>query len=271
MSSKDSYNWHGYNLYVKGNFTEQDINVVLERSARSTNNHIERVIQQCWQDANKGRISVGFDPLRQTTVYRLNYFKISEKLVLSLGETTFQELQGTNATNWILGDIYGSEYLANGILVQALVFTREGKLVLGKRNSRVKEGFETWANFGGSLEKDEVEVRSSRDLFEMMMKEIREEVGVDDVDISSLTLHALFEDWKHYPVLLFIAQLNRTKAEVEDKFNIKGALEEHLGLVFKTIAELQETIDSNPERLSDLTLASIEIYTTQMLKKVRSD
>ncbi len=260
MNEGNKYNWHDYTVLAKGDFSPDQISIIFENNTRKTNNRIEKVIEQCWQDAHKGRISIGLAPLWQSIIYRLNSFKVSEQLHLSLGETTFKELQGTNATNWILGDIYGKDFLANGIIVQGIVFTKDGKLILGKRNNRVKEGFETWAIFGGSLNKDEIEVNTSQDIFEMIKRELYEEIGINDTDIIALRLRALFEDWKSYPVLLFTAQLDLTENEVMNKFNLNGSLEEHVGLVFITNDELKEIIYSKPEKLSDLTLASTEIF-----------
>ncbi len=256
----ETYNWHSYEVLAHGEFGVDDVAVVLEANNRETNAIVDEVIEQCWQDANKGRIGVGLLPLRPSTVYRLNYHQLEDTLLLSLGETAFKELQGTNATNWILGKVYGPNFLANGLLVQTIVKTEEGLQVLGKRNSRVKEGFETVAIFGGAVEKDEIVVTSSAQLFEMAIIELKQELGILDEDIADIKLIALYRDWKFYPVLLFKVLLKSNKQQTQERFDQRGALDEHVGIVFYEDEELAASAKVTPEKFSDLTLASEEIY-----------
>lgn len=261
MSSNKGYNWADYSVLHQGDLYEDQIIVRLEDSTRLTNLHIEKAIEQAWKAQEKGRIAVGLLSLRNTTVYRLNsYEEVENALSVSLSETTFRELQGTNATNWILGDIYGKDHLANGILVQSLVLTSDNQLVLGTRIDGTKEASETWAIFGGSFGKDEVDVITPGSIFKMMRLELREELGIIDDQLASVVFHALFEDWKYYPVFLFVSRLNISAEELENLF-AKHVTDEHAGLVFKSLEEVLVVMEENEEKLSDLTLAAIDIYT----------
>jgi hypothetical protein len=261
------YNWHNYKIIALGKFEPNSIEIELTSNRRETNPIVEKAIEQSWQDATKGRIGVGLLPFRSTTVYRLESAQAVENaLKLVIGEVEFRELQGTNATNPILGDIFGSNFLANGMLVQGLIKTNDGNFIFGKRNDGERVGYEKLAIFGGSLEKENelsgkkegVVIKDSSDIFEMMRQEIRDELGVKDESIESIKLVSLFQDWKYYPVLLFQIELNLSPIDLNDIF--KGHVtDEHNGIEFMSSEMLETEIETTEERFSDLTLASLEI------------
>lgn len=251
------FNWRKFKILIEGSFAEKEVQISFTDKKRKTNEHIEKVINEVWSDTKKGRMSVNLE-LWDSIVYNLHSAGVKEaKLTLEIGETTYKELQGTNATNWILGDIYGKEYLANGLLVQILLFTKSGELVLGSRNTGVKEGLETLAIFGGTIDKDEIVLTDSSDLFQAAKKELFEEVGIEDGDLEDFKLTALIEDWKHYPVLYFHASSNLRKDEILKKFETK-ATDEHTGLSVLSTDEVKKRVEDEPERFSDLTLVGVK-------------
>ncbi len=252
------FNWQNYKLKVKGEYLAEDITVELVDYKRKSNNFIDKAIEEVWRDTEKGRKSVGLE-LWDSTIYSLDSLQASEEEIqLKIGESTYKELQGTNATHWIFGDIYGRRFLSNGILVQSVLLMQGGKIVLGARNTGVKSGLESLAIFGGTLDKDENIISSSQDIFNSAKCEIYEEVGLDKEDLDSFKLVAIFEDWKYYPVFLFVAQTSLVESELLSKFR-KLASSEHSRLVVLDKEVLEERISIAAERFSDLTLVALDI------------
>lgn len=255
----DNYNWRRYRLLMSGEFYPEDLVIELSSQPVKKNPVTKKAVEAAWQEAVKGSKSVGREVWDSVSYRLIDFSESGRRLKLRLGETTYKDLQGTNAANWILGDVYGKDYLANGLLVQALVLTREGKVVLGKRATGVKREFEPYAIFGGTADKEEGEIKSADDLFAKILLELNEEVGIDREDLAKIYLGYLIEDWKYYPVFIFCVFLKLSSDEVKKRF-ASAAHDEHSALVFLEKEELAEKIKSQPERFTDLTLAAVDLY-----------
>lgn len=256
-----NYNWHKYKVLVKGNFKEDDISVTFSNNKSKTNKFIEKAIDESYKEVSKNRLRAKLNvDYFESKIYRLENFQYNgNKLDLVLGTCLFKELQGTNASHSVFGDIYGKEFLANGLLVQALVKTRDGKYILGRRVSDKKKENEELAIFGGTADLDEGLINNGKDLFEKIRIELRQELGVDDYDISKLELNYLVEDWKYYPIFYFYTELNISQVQLEDKF--KNLLQdEHSELGFYTKEDLLEKIKIQEENFSDLTLTCLDLF-----------
>lgn len=254
----DNYNWRKYNLITKGKFREEDIFINFSEKSIKYNKITKKLIEESWQDTVKGNKSVGKD-FWDSIVYRLNKAEVKDaKLVLDLSEATFKDLQGTNATHWILKDIYGSEYLANGILVQAVVYSSDGNIILGKRNTGVKKQFEQFAVFGGTIDKDELIVKDSETFFDSIRLELKQEIEVEPKEIESLVITHLVEDWKHYPVFTFEAKLRLTTQELQDKFKNNSKVE-HSQIMSRPLKVWKGLMEKSPEKFSDLTLLALNL------------
>lgn len=257
------YNWSTYKVLLRGKFQEKDISIHLVTRKPKSNKIIKKAIEQQWSDMVKGRKSVGKEAWNSKVFTLIDYKVKSDVLSLEIGTTSYKELQGTNATYWLLGEIYGKEYLANGILVESLVFDKNGKFIAGKRNTGVKKEYEPYAIFGGTMDYDDKKgavIPNGMEPFTAMRIELEEELGVTKDQVSDMYIKYLVEDRKYYPILYFWTHLNISFEELHEKFIQSGDKTEHSDIVVLTKQELTTILETTPEKAGDITLTAFDLY-----------
>jgi len=255
----DESNWRKYELLFKGELKPEQVEIILSKESMLVNEFNLKAIEYAWNDFVKFRKSIGFSAWNNT-IYSLINLKVEQTTKITLGETTYKQLQGTNATNSILGDIYGEKYLSNGLLVESIVKTSDNKYVLGKRNAGHKNEFEQFSIFGGTIDKSENEIQTSKDFFNAPKLELKQELGIDDSDIEDLKLIAIFKDYKKYPIFLFLVDLKQDSDQLNELFVDKGSKDEHIGVEFFNEKDLLSKIDNASAGFSDIALSSFDIY-----------
>jgi hypothetical protein len=256
-------NWLIYDVLVSGKFREGDVTVTVTDKKPVQNDITQKAVNQLWSDMIKGRKSVGKETWNSRIYSLIEHKKQDDKLILDLGITTFKYLQGTNATYWLLGDIYGRECLANGLLVQTLVFDKKGNCIFGKRNTGVKKEYEPYVIFGGTMDKDDKEGREisgGQDPFKAIKIELEEELGVVSEDIEDAYIKFIVQDRKYYPVIYFYTFLNLEFSELRQKFLEVGDKSEHSDIVILEEGEMRILLEATPEKAKDLTLTAIDLY-----------
>jgi len=86
-----------------------------------------------------------------------NYKTMGDQLIVSVSETNFKELMGTNFYHPELAEEYGKSYLSNAIALCTLLETNDENFVFVKRSSSVYFGEGLWHLIAGqfSIEKRE--------------------------------------------------------------------------------------------------------------------
>lgn len=258
-----SKNWLLYNVLLQGEFRSGDIVVRLSNKKPLQNEITNKSVEQLWTDMVKGRKSVGKKTWDSPVFSLLKYAQNNNKLYLDVGETSFKYLQGTNATYWLLGDIFGKEYLANGLLVQTMVFDKDGKCVFGKRSSGVKKEYQPIVIFGGTMDKTNEtgkEIKNGNNPFVAIKIELEEELGVTPAEIEDIYIKYLVEDRKYYPIFYFYTILNIGFNDLCAKFEKSGDKDEHSELILLSKSQMRNLLNKTPEKSSDLTLTALDLY-----------
>ena len=109
---------------------------------------------------------------------------------------------------------FGSNVMGNPIGVSPALITSDRYLLLGRRTSAVAYYPNRIHPFSGSLEPKDA------DPFAAVARELREELGLESSEISSIRCIGIAEDANLVqPELIFFAQTLRTKNEVEAKLD----------------------------------------------------
>lgn len=257
------YNWSNYKVLLRGKYQEKDLSIHLLTRKPKSNKLIQKAIEQQWSDMVKGRKSVGKEAWNSKVFTLVDYKVKNDILNLEIGTTTYKELQGTNATYWLLGEIYGKEYLANAILVESVVFDKDGKFIVGKRNTGVKKEYEPYAIFGGTMDYDDkkgVVIPNGMNPFTAMEIELEEELGITKDDVSDIYINYLVEDRKYYPILFFWTHLNISFEELHEKFLQSGDKTEHSDIVVLSKPEIASILETTPEKAKDIALTAFDLY-----------
>lgn len=250
-------NWKNYNLIFKQRIDQNNIKLIEEPSTFKTNDITLKGIEERWSETYFGKKSVN-QKVWNGEVYRLNSYELKdEQLFLHVAKTYYKDIQGTNATNWNIGEIFGFDYLANGLIVTTTLYDKSGNIILGKRDSGVKEEFQKYSNIGGTLD-------YGVDPFSMIKIELNEEYGLEEHDISELYIQSMYYDYKHNPYISFSIRLNLAFKDVNEIFT-KNADYEHSKIDKFEIKELDRMIQSNPERFNNSTMVALDIAKLQSI------
>lgn len=168
---------------------------------------VEEIIERSWREAlNRPGIHLFDGP-----VCRLESFRAGEKLELDLSRTSYKIAWGTNLNNAWLADRFGAGALANGVGLSCALESADGYLMLGKRNAAVAFYPRRVHPFAGTLEPAE-----NLNVFTEARRELSEELGFTDSDISRMTCAGIVEDASlRQPEMVFAVKSARTRGEIE--------------------------------------------------------
>jgi 8-oxo-dGTP pyrophosphatase MutT (NUDIX family) len=192
---------------VDQSFDESHVRVRWQPSGRRIVGEVERGIESAWQRVCARPGVHLFDG----AVCRLESFEVDDN-VLSIGvsATSYRIVVGTNFEHPELLDTHGRDVMANPVGVSAGVISRDGLLILGRRNANVAYYPSRVHPFAGSLE-----VRESMNLFDDVRRELREEIGFEPADIESILCCGLVEDQLlRHPEAVFLVRSSQTAAEI---------------------------------------------------------
>jgi 8-oxo-dGTP pyrophosphatase MutT (NUDIX family) len=205
---------------ASGRFSQKCVLVSPSDVARSTTAEIEADIERTWSE------KVDDAKLRGANLYNGELGRLvgaatdGERLLVVVGRTTYREFVGTNLYHAELGEEHDLTHLANPLGTSAIVITRDGFVVMGRRNDRVGYHAGYLHTFGGTLEASDARGDGGYDVFGAVRREIREELGVEDDEIADVVCTGLVRDrLMHQPELVFDARLTITRSELMGRFD----------------------------------------------------
>src|SRR5262249_29143816 len=143
----------------------------------------------------------------------------------------------------------------------ALVVTRDGQVVAGRRSARVIAFGGHVHPFGGMLESVR-DGRAAVDVFESMRRELREELALADCELAQLQLHGFIVDPAIAGAgLLFPLQSDLTLAQLAARWQPASSRDEHDELVaVPDDARLAAPRLARLEPLTAVAHAAFELY-----------
>jgi 8-oxo-dGTP pyrophosphatase MutT (NUDIX family) len=164
-------------------------------------------------------------------------------LSMEFSQTSYKCFCGTNMHNPQFVSQHGAAAMANPMGISVALISRDGSLVLGRRNERVAYYPGRIHPFAGALEPaDEL------DVFGAVERELLEEMGLGSGDIGELRCLGIAEDLSLLqPELICYAQGTKTLAELREGLDRA----EHEAMV---------AIETRPE-VFERELASAKLYT----------
>jgi 8-oxo-dGTP pyrophosphatase MutT (NUDIX family) len=219
---------------------EPALETVWVPSTRLTSPDADALIEEAWQ-ATLARPGV---KLFDGPVGRFESAELRDGRVrIALSHTSYRIVVGTNFCNPDLVRTLGPSYLANPLGVSAALRSRDGRMVMGRRNQSVAYYPGLLHPFAGS-----VEVRPVVNLFDDIRRELREEIGFGPSDIASMRFVGIAQDrMLVHPEAIFVVDSTRAADEIIARVHD----EEHAGA---------EAIDPNrvPPDTTPIARAAIE-------------
>lgn len=139
----------------------------------------------------------------------------TEHLQLDVSVCSYKPFYGTNGRHPAWADTHGWMSLANAVGTSAALVSGDGWLVFGRRSQAVAL-YQGWAHpFGGVLEP-----REPIDLLAEMRRELHEEIGLAEADISDLACIGLVRDPSlRQPELLYLAHTSLSCSALEKRLD----------------------------------------------------
>jgi hypothetical protein len=209
---------------------------------------VRRAIELTWQrESTRPDVHLFDGPMCRLESFDLH--PSSGRLTLVLSHTSYKPFLGTNLHNAHLADRLGRRALANPTGLSCGLLSRDGLLVMGRRNQRVAYYPGRVHPFAGALEPP------GEDVFAEMSRELREELHLDPPDLLSMRCLGIVEDPAlRQPELIFLAHAALSTPRIEAKLSPQ----EHDACVLLPLdpAGLEREL-SDPGRFTPVGLATL--------------
>jgi len=197
-------------VLLEGPFAEHQLVVRRVASGRRIVPDVERAIETAWR-STLARPGVR---LFDGPVCRLESLRRTETGVdVDVSQTSYRILVGTNFSHPDFLTTHGREVMANPLGVSAGLLTRDGYILMGRRNQSVAYYPSRVHPFAGSLE-----VEDKINLFANVRRELHEELSLGADDLAEITCLGFAEDAQLvHPESVFMATSNLDRARIESQ------------------------------------------------------
>lgn len=201
-----------------------------EGSRPTVSDGVADCIARAWQRARDEAETCGRILFSVPLVRLVRYRADKHRLDLVTGPTTYKDYVGTNRNRSELLGIVGkhrlSDHLANPLAVCVVVRSLDGMLLVARRSERTFDGPGRYHVVGGHVEVSRHVEGTRVNLGRAILDELREETGIPEGAVSSLTCIGLIEDRSTTkPELTFFAKLTRNHSDIAVPDN-----EEHVAI-----------------------------------------
>ena len=204
-----------------GDWRPNEIDVEWAPTARRVLPEVELLIDRAWEEALARPGAHLFDG----PMCRLERWEVTPedgRLHLVLSNTSYKPFLGTNMTHPELADRFGPDVMANPLGVSPALETADGFLLLGRRNASVAYYPERVHPFAGAIEP-----RDGGDGFAAVRRELREELSLNDGEVTEIRCTALVRE----PALRQTEMVLRTRvALTREQIIRRVGREEHCGV-----------------------------------------
>jgi hypothetical protein len=238
-----------FTILAEGNWARSQVKCEWTASTRACNLTMDAQIEAAWRSAAAREGIKLFDGL----MCRLESYRASAgRLELRLSRTSYKIFLGTNLAG---ADRFDSSQRANPIGLSPALLTIDGHLIMGRRNSRVAYYPNRIHPFAGALEP-----KDGADVFAGMLRELNEELSLEQDAIESMRCIGLAEDDAlRQPELIFHVRTRLTKQELSQSMDA----DEHFGL-WSIPATRDALRDIDDHELTPIALATISLWSRSM-------
>lgn len=241
-------------------YDEGTLRVVHKNIPRTIEPAVESAIEKTWTEKQREAKTTG-RKLHNGQLARLVHWTACDNAAkLTVADTDYITFLGTNLHNTHLLESYSPDCFANAVGTSAIVITKDGGLLMGRRSNRVAYHAGYLHTIGGMLEKED-RVDDEYEAFAAIKREIREELKLTDDEITEVQCTGLVRDVQiMQPELIFDARVNLTLADIRSRFNADTD-EEHTAL--EAVRDDPEAIVpfiDNADPITPVTVAALMLH-----------
>ncbi|MBN2529615.1 MAG: hypothetical protein JXR76_24715 [Deltaproteobacteria bacterium] len=257
---------------VNDYFSETQIQVVYADHQQTFPNHLKDDIDQKWQQQLQQAEKSG-NRLFDGELLRLDAFEYTEapsvqrRLVLHLSKTRYRNFVCTNMLLQQRNGLWDDAFLANPLGLSALIICSDNKAILGLRGKGtfLYSGF--WHTFGGVADTDDVDKKGGVRPFQVILREVTEELGIVSGDVTQMVCMGLVRDSAVLqPELIFRINIRQSSTDVLSVIHQPSASidEEHdrIIAVNTEAAHIEDFIRTHQSRITPVAKATLRRYRT---------
>ncbi len=241
-------------------YDEGGIRVVRKNHPRKREPMVESAINATWDAIEHERAAVGQQLYNGRLARLVSWTACDNAAKLTVADTDYKSFLGTNLHNAHLHATFGDACFANAIGTSALILTRDGCIVMGRRSTKVAFHAGYLHTIGGMLEEPDRD-GDTYDVFAAMRREIREELNITDDEITDVRCTGLVRDTTIIqPELIFDAAVNLTVDQIRERFNAETD-EEHSAL--ESVREDPEAVlpfIDNAGKIAPIAVAALMLH-----------
>ena len=217
----DAPRWHtdAYQLLLTGHFDSSAVSVQFRNRMLAMTPRLQPLIDAHWQQQlatarNDGRTLFDGEMLR-LDAYRCNELNGRDCLDLQMSKTKYSQFVGTNLNIERHSLLDDSTRWSNPLGLSALVVCKDKKILLGQRGKGtfLYSGF--WHTFGGMADMRDVDSNANVSLFDVIQRELNEELGIAASDVTRLLSMGLVRDRAILqPEMIFEAHVAMSSADI---------------------------------------------------------
>ncbi|HPY95696.1 MAG TPA: NUDIX hydrolase [Candidatus Cloacimonadota bacterium] len=176
---------------------------------------------------------------------------LNNLLICSVQECSYRDFIGTNIKN--IEKIKDTSLLANALAACVIIKTADDCIVVGKRSELLAENKSEWHIIGGTLESKDNKPESP---FELIIKEINEELGVPEKHVQNLHCIGMGRAFHNYkPEFLMACDTSLSNSQVANLYQNASHKYEHDCIEFIKPADINQFVMKN--RFSPIGLAAL--------------
>ncbi len=217
---------------VQGLFRRHQLQIIYREEPAPVVPAIEEMVARAWQDQLDTARRGGFRLYNGRIVRLLRHRVEDGRLLMESGPSDFAHFIGTNYLNYHRAQEFGWDAFSNPIGVSGIVITCDGWILYGRRNDRVACHPGYVQAFGGSLEVGELRPDGTFDAFDCVLRELHEEAGVQDSDVTEIVCVGLARDREiRQPELIFDVHVRQSREEMANRLRHDDPEQEHTEIV----------------------------------------
>ena len=206
-----------YQVLFQGDFKAKNVSFQEIPSSRKIDPALEEQCQEAWRTMLEKAKKEG-KSIWDSEVYRFEKAELKKgTLQIEVSTIPFSVRYPMNKYTEVL-NVLGPDYFAHGLYSSALVKTIDDVYCFIEKSDKYVSR-KTVPFIGGVMSKSEKVIGSGDELFDQLVREIEEEIGVDVDQIKSTTLKAAYRNLRHNVCLVYEVVLDLAFDEVEAIFD----------------------------------------------------
>lgn len=226
-----------YSIFHEEKRYPQDITFELIKGVRDYPEYIQEMIDYEWKIISKNNPYI----YNEVCYSLISSKEIDNQLICEIQECSYKDFIGTNIKS--INKITDTQLMANPLAACVVIITADKSIVVGKRSVKLAEGQQEWHIIGGTLEAKNQLPESP---FELILKEIKEELNIDSEYIIDLHCTAMGRSfWNNKPEFLLKCITTLNDKQIATLYQSASHKFEHDCISFIKQSDFPEFIKNN--------------------------